>query len=355
MEQPHVHSLSDDVPLDRIQHLRARVERIGSVGARSSLFGGRRGAAVKLRVMSEALEFLTLSHLNAIVDGYDSAIEHFVGVFGATLNMEIPDDVGAAVPDDPDARACLVSLGGVLYNFFAPNDRNAERGRGRLLGRYGDHYVGAEYSVPNLAEARERCHALGIKIISDEGRVFFTYGGSCHGISWEVFNRDWHDVLVEGSERYARPGTRAVPMPSQRFWRDEHPLGLTGLVRIGSAVEDLDEAVATFRRLVGAEELYRADRPTAAGHAVGLELGDTVVELLAPTGPGPLREYLDRYGERIRSTVYGVVDLGRVETYFAERGIPLVPGDAPGVLAIPPEHNHNLLFEFSEESSTHPW
>ena len=68
-----------------------------------------------------------------------------------------------------------------------------------------------------------------------------------------------------------------------------------------------------------------------------------------------MRDYLDRYGERIRSTVFGVVDLGRVQRHFDERGIPLVAGDAPGVLAIPPEHNHNLLFEFSEEPSTHPW
>ncbi|MFI5046937.1 MAG: VOC family protein [Acidimicrobiia bacterium] len=296
--------------------------------------------------MPDALELLTLSHLNAIVDGYDSAVDHFVDVLGASLNMEIPDD--------GEVRACLISLGGVLYELFAPNDRTAERGQGRLLGKFGDHYLGAEYAVPDVPVARERCAALGVRIINDRGSFFFTYPGTSHGVAFELWDEDWHDLLVEGNERYGRRDGRTEPMPSKEYWRDEHPLGLTGLVRIGSAVEDLDAAVSTFTNLVGAPELYRADRPAAAARAVGLRFGDTVVELLAPTGPGPVRDYLDRYGERFRSTVYGVVDLDRVEKHFAERGIPLVAGDAPGVLAIPPDHNHKQLFEFSEEPSTHP-
>ena len=114
-------------------------------------------------------------------------------------------------------------------------------------------------------------------------------------------------------------------MPSKEYWRDEHPLGLTGLVRVGQRGRGPRRGRRRRSpRLVGAPELYRADRPAAAAAALGLQFGDTVVELLAPTGPGPVRDYLDRYGERIRSTVYGVVDLGRVEAYFAERGIPLV-------------------------------
>jgi hypothetical protein len=294
----------------------------------------------------EPLELLTLSHLNAIVDGYDSAVEHFVDVLGGELHME--------VPDDGEVRACLVSLGGVLYELFAPNDRTAERGQGRLLGKFGDHYLGAEFAVRDVPVARERCGELGLRIINDVGSFFFTYPGNTHGIALELWDEDWHDLLVPGNERYGTSNGRTGPMSSKEHWRDEHPLGLTGLVRVSSAVEDLDVAAATFARVVGASELSRAERPNAAARALAVGVGDTVVELLAPTGPGPVRAYLDRYGERIRATVFGVVDLGRVETYFGARDIPLVPGDADGTLAIPPEHNHNLLFEFSEEPSTHP-
>lgn len=296
--------------------------------------------------MPEPVELLTLSHLNALVDGYDSAVDHFVGLFGAELHQEIPDD--------GEVRACLLSLGGVIYELFAPNDRTAERGQGRLLGKFGDHHLGAEYAVPDVPVARERVGELGLRIINDRGTHFFTYPGNTHGIAFELWDEDWHDLLVPSNERFGRPSGRTRPMSTAEYWRDEHPLGLTGLVRNTSAVEDLDAAAATFTRVLGAPELYRAERPQAGATALGLGFGDTVVELLAPTGPGPVRDFLDRYGEKMRSTVYGVVDLAAVQDYFAARDVPLVPGDADGTLAIPPEHNHNLLWEFSEEPSTHP-
>ena len=73
----------------------------------------------------EPLKFIKLNHINAIVDGYQSAVDHFVGRVGLQLNLEIP-----AEGDDVDA--CLASLGPVMFEFFAPR-RRAERGQGRLL------------------------------------------------------------------------------------------------------------------------------------------------------------------------------------------------------------------------------
>jgi hypothetical protein len=43
-----------------------------------------------------------------------------------------------------------MTLGGVMFEFFAPK----ERGQGRLLARYGDHYVGIEYHVPDVIRAK---------------------------------------------------------------------------------------------------------------------------------------------------------------------------------------------------------
>jgi hypothetical protein len=293
--------------------------------------------------MADSIELSSLSHINAIVDGYKSAVAHFTGVYGGVLNMEIPDD--------GETRACLITIGGVIFEFFAPNDRNAERGQGRLLGRYGNHYIGAEYRVPNVAMAREKCQELGLRIINDRGEFFYTYPGNCHGISWELWDHDWHDVLSpDNAER--REDWRVIP--TNTYWRDEHPMGLTGLVRLSSAVEDLGRAVDRFAEVIGAEMVYQVDRPSAGATAAGLRVGDTILELLAPTGLGAVRAYLDRYGERIRSTVFGVLDLGRAESYLLDRGVPLVEGDAPGTRAIPPAHNHGLLFELTEEPATHP-
>jgi len=291
--------------------------------------------------MVEPLELISLSHINAIVDGHDSSIDHFTDLWGGVVNFRIPDD--------GEVRACLITIGGVIYELFAPNDRTAERGQGRLLGRFGDHYIGAEYRVPDVQVARERCEGLGIRILNDRRDFFFTYPGSTHGIAWELWDQDWHDVLAASNPDL---GPR-TPVPPRSYWLGQ-PLGLTGLVRFSTVVEDLEVAVARFGEAVGAKETYRVARPAAGAVAVGMAVGDTVMEVMAPTGAGPVRDYLERYGERIRSSVYGVTDMGRAEAYFSAKGITLVAGDAPGTKAIPPAQNHGLLFELSEEPATHP-
>ena len=89
--------------------------------------------------------------------------------------------------------------------------------------------------------------------------------------------------------------------------------------------------------------LYEEQRPAVAAKAVGFALGDTVAELITPTGVGPIAQYLIRYGDGIRSTVFSVGDLGRTKRYFADRGITIQPGDAPETIGVPPEGNLGLL------------
>ena len=94
--------------------------------------------------------------------------------------------------------------------------------------------------------------------------------------------------------------------------------------------------------------LYEEPRPAVSGRAVGLELGDTVAELISPLGVGVIERYLARYGDGIRSTVFAVDDLDRAQQFFVERGIVLYPGDAPDSFAVAPKDNLGLLFEFSQ-------
>jgi hypothetical protein len=280
-------------------------------------------------------ELRKVSHFNAIVEGYADTIEHWRRVFDAQLNLEIPGN-----PDNPDdTDACLISICDVIFELFAPRRRGSS-GQGRLLDKFGDHFVGAEYMVPDVAAARAECQTLGVRIINDLGTHFFTYPNSCVGISWEIWDGDWHDYLARGG--------RAEPLRPRAFWTTEHPLGLDGLARVSVAAYDLDQAVARLIEVAGAIELGRAQRPQAVALGAELQIGDTVFEVLAPTGTGPIAGYLDRYGEHIRAMVFRTIDLGRAEKHFAEKGIDLVPGDREDTMAIPPEQNRNLLFEFTE-------
>ena len=81
---------------------------------------------------------------------------------------------------------------------------------------------------------------------------------------------------------------------------------------------------------------------------VGLQVSDDVVELITPTGDGPIERHLRRYGDGIRSTNFGCRDIEQLRRYFDERGVPLVAGDAPGSLAVPAEVNLGAIFQFSE-------
>jgi catechol 2,3-dioxygenase-like lactoylglutathione lyase family enzyme len=271
-----------------------------------------------------------MTHLNAIVDGFDETVELFRRRFGAQFNMDIPG---------PEVHACLVNVGRVIFELFAPHER-AERGQGRLLARYGDHYIGIEYQVPDLDQARAAVADHGMRILSDPGIYFLTHPADSFGVSFEIYDGDWH------AEPPPAPFVEAIKPAA--YWRDEHGLGCEGLKRYSIAVGDLEAAVAFFGAAFGAEVLYEARRAPAQARAVGLAIADTVAELVSPVGPGPVADYLERYGERIRSTVLAVRDLGQAEGYFAEQGVRLVPGDAPDTLALEPRHSHGLMFELSE-------
>jgi hypothetical protein len=282
--------------------------------------------------MSDAWELIKVNHINAIMDGHEATISHFRDRFDCQLNQTMPDR-----GDGTDA--CLMTLGGVMFDFFAPKERG-ERGQGALLARYGDHYVGIEYQVPDVAAARQVCEERGVRVINDLDTFFFTYPGSTFGISWELWDGDWHAPHPDN------PRFTAVHPPS--YWRDEHPMGLDGLARVSVAVRDVDAAVGRLQDLTDAPIVDKPSRPAAAARGVALQVGDAVFELLEPTGEGALGAYLDRYGERIRSTVFRATDLDGVERFLAARGFDVTPGDADGTIAVPPQQNKNLMFEFTE-------
>ncbi len=136
-------------------------------------------------------------------------------------------------------------------------------------------------------------------------------------------------------------------MPAASYWRDEHPLGLTGLHGCTIAVHHLESATADFQALFEHEVLYEIPRPTVAGTAIGLRVGGAVLELVAPDGDGPLLQHLLDHGEGIRSTVFAVADLAPVRRHFDRLDVDLVPGTLPDSLAIPAAQHLDVLVEFA--------
>jgi Glyoxalase/Bleomycin resistance protein/Dioxygenase superfamily len=273
--------------------------------------------------MPSSIKPLHVNHINAVVEGFDDSVAHFREVYGAQFIKDLPGQ---------DWHACLITIGTVIFELFVPHNF-------LLNARFGPHYIGLEYQVADAAAARRAVETRGIRIVRDLGVALHTHPADTFGVSVEIFDRSFHDDP---------PIEYLEPIKPVEYWRDEHPLGCTGLKRYSIVVSDIDAATKFLREFADATVVYEDRRPSAGARAVGMSVADTVAELLTPVEEGPIQRYLARYGDGIRATVFGVRDLQQAQSYFTARGIPIQAGDAPSTLAVAPEDNRGLRFEFSE-------
>jgi catechol 2,3-dioxygenase-like lactoylglutathione lyase family enzyme len=266
-----------------------------------------------------------MNHINIVVDDYDDSVERFTDLYGAQVIMDMPRQ---------DWHACLMVFGGaVIFELFAPHDT-------LLHARFGPHYVGVEYQVTDVDTAREAILARGGRVLRELDVAFHAHPAEGHGVAWEFYGESFHDVPP--------PNEFLEPIRPSTFWRDEHPLRSVGLKRYSLAVEDIEAARRFLEEVVNGTFLYEQDRPAVGAKAVGMALADTVIELLAPTEDGVISRHVARWGDGIRSAVFQVKDLEVAIDHFKGKGVDLLPGDGPDTLAIRPQDNCGILFEFCE-------
>ena len=98
-----------------------------------------------------------------------------------------------------------------------------------------------------------------------------------------------------------------------------------GIHHLGVAVEDLDDAVNTYRQLFGAEVEHRDTVAEQGVEAASLRVGDSRVELLASLGEEtPVGKFLASRGPGMHHVAYAVSDLRRELEGLAARGIELI-------------------------------
>ncbi|MBW8755176.1 MAG: hypothetical protein JF595_13690 [Sphingomonadales bacterium] len=258
--------------------------------------------------------------MNAVLQDFDASIGHFTESFGAEFMVDMPQK---------EFHACLFEMGQVIFELFVPWDF-------LVSVRYGPHYVGLEWQA-DMDEVRAALTDHGVRTVRDIGLALHTHPADCFGVSHEFYSGYFHDRDWELLGGKIKPAS---------YWRDEHPLGLTGLKGYTHVVEDIAKASAFLRGFLGAEPLFEEDRPEIAGRAQGLRVADAVVELLMPTSEGWLARQLRRQGQGILSTVFGVRDIAQARRYLHR--LPIAAGTAPDRVAVPREANHGILFEFTE-------
>jgi methylmalonyl-CoA/ethylmalonyl-CoA epimerase len=125
-----------------------------------------------------------------------------------------------------------------------------------------------------------------------------------------------------------------------------------GVHHLGFAVTDLDEAVSTYGRLFGATLEHRDAVSDQGVEAASVLVGDSRVELLAPTGEGtPVGRFLANRGPGMHHVAYEVADVAAELARLADAGVELID-EAPRhglfgleVAFVHPDSVHGVLTE----------
>jgi methylmalonyl-CoA epimerase len=125
-----------------------------------------------------------------------------------------------------------------------------------------------------------------------------------------------------------------------------------GIHHVGVAVDDLDAALDTYRRLFDAELEHRANVPEQGVEAAAVLIGDSRFELLAPTGADtPVGRFLASRGPGMHHVAFEVDDVRAALSSLASEGVELIDA-APReglfgleVAFIHPDSVHGVLAE----------
>ncbi len=125
-----------------------------------------------------------------------------------------------------------------------------------------------------------------------------------------------------------------------------------GIHHVGVAVPDLDEAIETYRRLFAAELEHRSVVLHMGVEAAAVLIGDSRVELLAPTGEDtPVGRFLARRGPGMHHVAYEVEDVAVALAELVAAGAQLVDEvPRPGLFGLEvafvhPDAVHGVLTE----------
>jgi methylmalonyl-CoA/ethylmalonyl-CoA epimerase len=98
-----------------------------------------------------------------------------------------------------------------------------------------------------------------------------------------------------------------------------------GIHHLGVAVADLDQALATYTRLFGAELEHRETVPDQGVEAAAVRVGASRVELLAATGDDtPVGKFIASRGPGMHHVAYEVDDLRATLARLAGEGAELI-------------------------------
>jgi methylmalonyl-CoA epimerase len=133
-------------------------------------------------------------------------------------------------------------------------------------------------------------------------------------------------------------------------------IALTDLDHVGIAVPDLDQAVATYERLLGVAPAHRERVEDQGVEEVLFAVGTSYIQLLGALGPDtPVGRSLERRGPGVHHVAYRVDDVAAALEHLRAEGARLVdetprPGSRDTLIAfVHPASMGGVLVELVQE------
>ena len=93
------------------------------------------------------------------------------------------------------------------------------------------------------------------------------------------------------------------------------------------AVRSRNLAAATFASMLGAQPDRDSRSACLNAHRLVMRVGESELELCEPAGPGPVQEFLDRWGEGLLAAGYASSRFDALAAHLDELGVPLARED----------------------------
>lgn len=128
---------------------------------------------------------------------------------------------------------------------------------------------------------------------------------------------------------------------------------------IGIVVNDLDEALATYRDTLGFSLLERLSAPEHGVEIAFLDTGSSTLELLSPTdAESGTARFLARRGEGVHHICFAVPDIRRALEDLRTAGLRLIdetprPGIHGLIAFVHPQAAHGVLIELLQKDGAH--
>lgn len=150
-------------------------------------------------------------------------------------------------------------------------------------------------------------------------------------------------LLVPDGNAWRRPWPFMIqwdtPDEQRLAWEPpgRHPLGATGVAGVAVVVQDLVAVRDLYERGLGLAFAGEDDLPELAARRARYRLGGSAIDLLAPSGPGPVRQALDADGEGLFEVRLRVESLDQARAHLRRSGVVVTPSPGtPGGLLIDP-------------------